>query len=344
VEGRDDRPATVVDVARLAGVSRQTVSNVLNAPERVRATTRERVEDAIARLDYRPHRLAQNFKAGTTGLLGYRVPPGGESINPVLDRFLHALTDAARDAGYHVLLFTPESGQGETEILEELIATRTVDGFVVSETNYGDERIRYLAGAGVPFVTFGRTDLDVDHTWVDVDGAAGTAAAVAHLVERGHRRIAYLGWPAGSVSGDQRALGYRGGLELAGIDPDPDLDVRGPDGVDLGPAALSAWLSRRHPPTAVVAASDLLALGVQKAARAAGLLVGPELAVTGFDDTPVAPFMSPPLTSVRQPLAAVAATVVRLLVDRIAGNEAHPTGLALRPDLIVRNSTERTAR
>lgn len=343
MEERDGGPATVVDVARLAGVSRQTVSNVLNAPERVREATRERVEEAIAQLDYRPHRLARNFKAGTTGMLGYRVPAGGESINPVLDRFLHALTDAARDAGYHVLLFTPGEGQGERDILDELIATRTVDGFVVSETNYGDERIRYLAGAGVPFVAFGRTDLDVDSTWVDVDGAAGTAAAVAHLVERGHRRIAYLGWPEGSATGDQRSLGYRRGLEAAGIDVDPALDRRDEDGVDAGGRALAAWLELPAPPTAVVAASDLLALGVLKAARAADLRVGPDLAVTGFDDTPVARFMSPSLTSVRQPLEAVAATVVRLLVDRIAGRAAHRTNLAIAPELIIRNSTERTS-
>ena len=217
----------------------------------------------------------------------------------------------------------------------------------------------------MPFVAFGRSDVDAPHSWVDVDGAAGTRAAVAHLVARGHARIAYLGWPMGSVSGDQRALGYRQGLAAAGLTADAALDARGPDGTATGAAAYARWRALADPPTAVVAASDLLALGVLRAARADGVPVGPDgrpavpsgagtpggpmspdrpadpgppLAVVGFDDTPVAPFTSPALTSVRQPLEAVAAHVARLLAAHATDPGAAPEGVALPPRLVVRDS------
>jgi len=337
--GRRERAPTVVDVAGQAGVSRQTVSNVLNSPERVAPGTKARVQQAIAELGYRPNRVASNLKLQRTGLLGYRVPRHAPSINPVLDRFLHALTDAARDQGYHVLLFTSADGRGEIDVAEELMATRTVDGFVLAETNYRDERIRHFAETSIPFAAFGRTDLDLPYPWVDVDGAAGTALAVQHLAERGHERIAYLGWPQGSMSGDQRVLGFRRGLDAAGLDAHPTLDARADDGLEAGAEALDRWLALPRPPTAVVAASDLLALGVLKAARARGVRIGEDLAVTGFDDTPVAPVMSPPLTSLRQPLEDVAIRVVHLLTNRIDGAVGDGTGVALPPELVVRASS-----
>lgn len=337
------RAPTVVDVARVAGVSRQTVSNVVNAPERVRGSTRERVERAIAELGYRPHHLARNLRTRRAGSIGYRVPLSDGSINPVLDRFLHALTVAARHAGYHILLFTPEESAedvaAEIAMQDDLLQTSTVDGFIVAQTNYGDARVERLAAAGVPFAAFGRTGHRTPYPWVDVDGAAGTHQAVDHLAGLGHRRIAFLGWHEGSLSGDERARGYREGLAAAGLEAEPNLDVRGADGLETGGRALRRWMESVDPPTAVVAASDLLALGVLKAARSRGLRVGEDLAVTGFDDTPVAAFMSPPLTSVRQPLEEVATHVVAMVVALVAGGDTPIEGVLLAPDLTVRAST-----
>nr|MBA2530114.1 LacI family DNA-binding transcriptional regulator [Euzebyales bacterium] len=233
------------DVARLAGVSRQTVSNVVNAPQRVAGPTRLRVQAAIDQLGYRPYRSARNLKARRSRLLGYRVPSStAASLNPLLDRFLHALTDAARIDGYHVLLFTPEDSDEEIAAHAELVATGTVDGFVLSETNYGDARAAYLGAAGAAFVTFGRTGLDGVHPWVDVDGAAGMRSAVHHLAGRGHQRIAFVGWPPGSVSGDDRAAGWHAGVVESGADVDATLDLRGPDGLDSGRRALQRLLDQ----------------------------------------------------------------------------------------------------
>ncbi len=331
-------PATLVDVALLAQVSRQTVSNVVNAPQRVAAPTRARVQAAIDTLNYRPHRLARNLRTRTSRMLGYRVPTTApEAIDPLLDRFLHALTDAARVAGYHVLLFTPDEGQDEVTAHTDLVATGTVDGFVLAETNYDDPRAVYLAEAGVPFVAFGRTGCPVPHDWVDVDGAAGTQAAVARLAAAGHQRIAFLGWPAGSASGDQRAQGWRQGLEMAGLPVDDDLLVRGSDARSVGAAGTAALLGRAKPPSAIIAVSDLLALGALAAARVRGFAVGRDLAVVGFDDSPVAGLVAPPLTSVRQPIEDVGRHIVALLTSRLAGRQ-EPTGVLLAPRLIIRRS------
>ncbi|HEX6235407.1 MAG TPA: LacI family DNA-binding transcriptional regulator [Jiangellaceae bacterium] len=330
---------TLNDVAAAANVSRQTVSNVLNAPHRVRPDTTERVRAAIRELGYQPHRLARNLKTRTSRMIGYeiaRTPPG--TINPVLDRFVHALVEAARDDGYHVLLFTPDDN-GQAAAYDELVGTHTVDGFVLSEVGYGDPRATVLQDRGTPFVTFGRPELPIDHSWVDVDGAAGTATAVRHLVQRGHHRLAFVGWPAGSATGDRRAEGFVEAVKRAGRYYDPALDVRVEDGVDTGARALQQLLETPEPPTAVVCVSDSIAAGVVRAARTRGLAVGTDLAVTGFDDTPVAALLTPSLTSVRQPLEQVASRIVSRLTALLATHQVEPTGELLAPELIVRDST-----
>ncbi|NED94284.1 LacI family transcriptional regulator [Phytoactinopolyspora alkaliphila] len=337
-EARGEGP-TLNDVARVARVSRQTVSNVLNAPDKVRTETTRRVQQAIQQLGYRPHRLARNLKTRSSRMIGYEIArsrPG--VINPVLDRFVHALVEAARDDGYHVLLFTPDEA-GQIAAYDELVGTRTVDGFVLSEVNYADPRAIALQARGVPFVTFGRPDVPVAHTWIDVDGGAGVEAAVHHLAAQGHQRIAFIGWPEGSATGDRRAEGFGRALAELGLDHDAALDVRVEDGADDGAHALIHLLHGAEPPTAVVCVSDTIAVGVLRAATTRGLAVGSELAVAGFDDTPVAPLLTPQLTSVRQPLEAVAQRIVNHLTDILAGGAGKPDGELLAPQLIVRAST-----
>jgi len=334
---------TLDDVARSADVSRQTVSNVLNAPDRVRPQTRERVRSVIDELGYRPNRAARSLRISASYMIGYRIGPvRADALSPVNDRFLHAVADAARGFGYHLVLFTPEDDAAELSAYAAMHHTGTVDGFVLNETDHGDQRPAWLGRRGIPFAMFGRTDADDDgHPWVDVDNEAGTAAAVAHLVARGHRRIAFVGWPAGSATGDFRAAGWAGGLHRAGLPADPALDVRCLDGVEPAARALAPLLDLADPPTAVVAASDALAVGCLHAARERGRSVGaPEragaptpsrLGVVGFDDTPAARHLSPPLSSVRQPLEQAGREVVAALV-RTLGRTAPAPAAALAPE------------
>jgi len=340
----NDSQPTVADVAAAAGVSRQTVSNVLNAPQRVRPETRERVEEAISALGYQPNRAARALRVQASRLIGYRIEPErSESLASIHDRFLHALAEAGREADHHLLLFTADDHEDELAACARLYRTAGVDGFVLYGLDHGDPRPQALLRLGAPFAAFGRSDFDSDHPWVDVDGAAGTAAAVDHLVARGHRRIAFLGWPEGSQVGDHRAAGWRSALDKHGLLAGAThLEVRGEDSVAGGAALAGYLLDRDAAPTAIVAVSDTLAVGVMHTARARGLAVGPDLAVVGFDDTPTARVME--LSSVRQPIEAVGRAVIRALLEYLPSGPGNPdpdhsTGRLLGPTLVVRASS-----
>jgi DNA-binding LacI/PurR family transcriptional regulator len=192
-------------------------------------------------------------------------------------------------------------------------------------------------------VTFGRPwgEQRPRHHWVDVDGAAGTQAAVEHLIERGHRRIGFLGWPPGSGVGDDRHAGWARALTAHRL-PQRGLAVRGEDGEDTGAALASRLLQTGYPPTALVCASDSLALGALRAIQQRGREPGHDIAVTGFDDTPIAAALTPGLTSVRQPVEAAATAIVRMLADRMAGTPAPPASELITPQLIVRASSSPT--
>ena len=321
--------ATLNSVARQAGVSRQTVSNALNSPELVSADTLERVLRAVAEQGYRANRAARQMRTRRSQVIGVRVEPERDGVTGfVLNRFLHALTEAAERDDHHTMLFTARDDEDETRVYADLIASVGVDALVVTGTHHGDPRTGWLTEHGLPFVTFGRPwGAPHGHPWVDVDGAAGTAAATAHLLRRGHRRIAFVGWPAGSGAGDDRRSGWRRTLQAAGLAA--ELEVAEPDGMDPGRHAAAQLMSGDSPPTAFVCASDSLALGVVSEMRARGL---PWDAVVGFDDTPVAAFLG--LSSVHQPIADVATACMRQLQVVLAGGSPEPVLLA--PELVVR--------
>ena len=204
---------TVEDVARVANVSRQTVSNVLNSPEIVKATTRERVESAIHQLGYRPHESARRLRTRQSSTIGIRLDPLLNGISgSILDRYLHALTEQAALRGMRIMLFTATDPVDEIEQYRRLRDAADVDAFVVTATRYEDPRLEWLIAEQVPFVAFGRPwgeDLDSpDRLWVDVDGFSGSYDATRHLIGRGLRTVGYLGWPAGSGTGDERRKGW----------------------------------------------------------------------------------------------------------------------------------------
>jgi LacI family transcriptional regulator len=356
--GRDDggaATASIADVGAAAGVSRQTVSNVLNAPHRVRPETRERVEAAIESLSYQPNRAAQALRAQAARVIGYRIEPmHAGSLTTVQDRFLHALAEAVQVIDHYLLVFTVDDPDDEIGTYARLHRTGAVDAFVLDGMGGGDPRPDQLVRLGVPFAAFGRTGHHSYHLWVDIDDPAGTAAATRHLLARGHRRIGFIGWPEGSGVGDRRAAGWRTTLDEHGLLADcADLDLRGEDAVANGARLAAILLDRPHPPTAVMAVSDTLAVGTMQAARDRGIVVGRDLAVVGFDDTPTAGVFD--LSSVRQPLEAVARCLVRALLPRLPAGGSYPLadpgepmaepagGLLLAPTLVVRASSAAAA-
>jgi LacI family transcriptional regulator len=335
---------TLATVALEAGVSRQTVSNAINAPELLRSDTLLRVQQAIEKLGYSPNRAARSLRTRSSHLVGLRVDPAVEdSANALMDRFVHSLVESTEVAGYHVLLFTAAGDHAATYPYDELLRSAAVDAFVVTDTFRGNPHAGWLGSRGVPFVAFGRPwdDPNARHPWVDVDGRAGVVLAVDHLVEQGHRRIAWVGWQRGSFIGEDRRSGWVDSMHEHGLSTSR-LSARGDDTTEFGSRAAHALLDvpAEDRPTALVCASDTIAMGALRALHERGLRAGRDLAVVGFDDSIAARVCSPSLTSVRQPLEQVAREVVRYLGDLLAHRSIPEPGCILTPTLSVRESSQ----
>ncbi len=336
-----DGPPTLATVAEAAGVSRQTVSNALNNPELLRPETLVRVQAVVERLGYSPNRAARQLRTRSSHLVGLRFEPAQEGTsNALMDRFLHSLVEAASRTGHHVLLF---SGDPEDPLdgYEDLLRSTAVDAFVVTDTYAGTPQAGFLQDRGAPFVAFGRPwdDPGADHAWIDVDGAAGARLATRHLLEQGHRRIAWLGWERSSRISQDRRSGWEAAMREAGHDV-AGLGVRLSDNVDA--ARMAAHRVLEDPTvTAFCCASDTLAVGVLHALAERGLQPGEQVGVVGFDDSAAAQVVWPGLTSVRQPLEQVAVELVRILHRVLAHKPVEEQGRMLEPSLVVRRSSQR---
>jgi DNA-binding LacI/PurR family transcriptional regulator len=329
---------TVLDVGRAAGVSRQTVSNVLNSPDIVRPETRLRVEVAIAELGYRPHASARRLRTRRSSTIGIRLDPMSNGISgSVHDRFLHSLTEQADALGLRVMLFTATDPRDEIRQIGRLHDGSDVDAFVLTSTMFGDPRTDWLIAHDIPFVTFGRPwgidDInDPSHRWVDVDGKVGLGLATSHLLAEGARRVVYLGWPSHSGTGDDRRAGWREAMRATGLsEREVDaLQLSVDDGVSQGREAIRDLFERGIEFDAIVCASDSLGLGAM-------LMVGADIPVIGYDNTPVADAVG--LSSIEQPLDEVAQGVLELIdaapmVTEAQGDVRHRL---VQPRLVLRH-------
>lgn len=334
---RTDRSgrATLVDVAAASRVSRQTVSNALNNPERVAPDTLERVLAEIERLGFRPNRAARSLRRQRANALGLQVETvPARGFGNLLDPFLAALAASSQDADAHLITFVADDGD-VLSTYEHLLDTQVVDGFVLTHTRHDDPRAGWLRDRGVPFVSFGRIwDEPTITSWVDVDGYAGTVSAVAHVRERGYRRVGFLGWPDGSPVGDDRRAGWlaatadlhQDAARLSGSTPQDALAAT---------AAAEQLLDRLDPGDAVVCVSDLVALGASMAVGRRGLRPGADIGIIGFDDIDLASVFG--LSTVRQPLDDIAAELVRMIERPLEP----PEGVVIDPKVVARSSTAR---
>lgn len=337
------RPAPTLDtVAAVAGVSRQTVSNALNSPHLLKPDTLARVQEAIEQLGYSPNRAARNLRTRSSQLVGVRLEPVVEgSASGLMDRFLHSLAEACGEYGQHILLFTADDVTDPLDGYENLLRSAAVDAFVLTDTYRGNPQVHWLHEKQVPFVAFGRPweEPAATHPWVDVDGKAGVALAVDHVVDRGHRRVAWVGWQKNSYIGEDRRSGWVERMHERGL-ATSRLSARGDDTVDFGRRAAYALLDTEEP-TAFVCASDTIAMGVTDALHTRGLKTGGnvnhEIAVVGFDDSLTAQVAD--LTSVRQPLEQVAVELVKLLDERLTHPMTGQAGVLLQPTLALRSSS-----
>ncbi|MFE7929750.1 LacI family DNA-binding transcriptional regulator [Streptomyces sp. NPDC057456] len=343
------QPVGIKDVARAAGVSVGTVSNVINRPDTVAAETRARVLSAIDRLGYVRSESARQLRAGRSRIMGLLVLDMG---NPFFVDVARGAERAARDAGLGVMVCNSAESAGEEAEYLSLFAEQRVRGVLLTPADATGRNIASFRRHGIPFVLVDRVSEGTTECSVSVDDVAGGALAVRHLVDAGHRSIAYVSGPPGFTQVRDRRTGALNALAEAGLGPEclrelptERLDVAA--GRDAG-ARLLGLGDRR--PTAVFCANDLLALGVLQAMYSAGVKVPEDLAIVGYDDIEFAAAAAVPLTSVRQPAVTMGALAAEMLLEETeeggvggaqgagAGRHEHRR-VVLQPELVVRRSS-----
>jgi len=339
------KSVTLKEVAAKAGISYQTVSKVINNKASVSPETEKRIWNVIEELNYTPNYNGRSLRRQRSNTIGYTLEPSPpDHANPILDAFLQSMFRAAEEKGYYLLCFPFHSDDAKMlEIYNHLYKTGRVDGFVLSRLNYGEASVHSLLEHKIPLVAFGRLeDDDRSFPYIDVDGGMGIAEAVEHLVSLGHRKIAALAWPEDSRVGNNRLEGYFNGLAKAGLVGDPNLVVRGEGTMTVGFEATTYLLNLPADvrPTAIVCMNDTMAIGAIQAVRVAGLLPGRNIGITGFDDTPTARYLTPPLTSISQPVSAIGENLMRRFIEYLeTGIYPEPRCELVAPKLEIREST-----
>jgi len=331
---------TQKDVARLAGVSRSTVSYVLNDQTQLKIPisddTRQRVMQAIVELGYEPDARAQSLIRGNTRIVGVIIPV---IDNPYFWQMFSGISDALQEAGYSLHLSRhPLDAQQESNTIRELTRQR-VDGFILlAAVKYLLPRlIDDLRKAGKPVVEITATKAEFDH--VIHDYSSGTRALMTHLLELGHRKIGFIYGVVQEVEGFDRLITYRQVLREAGVSGNDAFEMHCGDKLDDAYRAAYALLSRPNRPTALLVINDMLAIAVIRAANDLGLAIPGDLSVAGFDDIPFSSYTSPRLTTVSGKSEESGREAVRLLLKRFAEPDLPQQVTTANVELIVREST-----
>jgi DNA-binding LacI/PurR family transcriptional regulator len=329
------RASTIRDVARRANVGVGTVSRVLNDSPLVSEDTRDRVRTAIDALGYRRSSAARSLSLGRSEAVGVVAP--FLTSESVIER-LRGVVMRLAERGYDLVLFDVETPKQRSDAFRDFANHDRVDGLLVLSLPLTDDEVERMRRDDLPIVLVDARRADLPH--VAIDNARGGQLATEHLLEKGHRRIGFVGdlrdRRFGFTSSEDRRKGYRRALRRAGIAPDPALEHRAPHGRREARALAQTLLAAGDRPTAVFAASDTQAIGVLEAARALGLRVPDDVAVIGFDDIEMADILG--LTTVRQPLFETGVRGADLLLAEMDG--ADLGGVAeLEPLVVVQRAT-----
>lgn len=332
---------TSFDVAQAAGVSRATVSVVLNNLPgiSISETTRQRVLEVAKSLNYSPNSAARKLASGKTDTIGLVLCQSPEQVfaDAFLNRVIFGIEQAAMQHGFHVLLkqVDPQDPVG----YRHLVSESHVDGIILSGPRQDDPELMRLAREEVPVVLLGQMP-DSSIPFVDIDAARSAEQAVSHLTNLGHKRVAMITNASLSyTSAQQRLHGYQTALQKAGLPLDKTLVKEGNYTPESGLAAMQQLLALPTPPTAVFVASDVVALGAMLAAKKAGLRIPQDVAFVGFDDIPLAEYFDPPLTTVRLPAYKLGWTACERLLHLLDWGELDTPGFLFETDLIVRSSS-----
>ena len=334
----EGQAVTLDAVARAAGVSRATVSRVVNGNPKVTPVVRHAVERAVGRLGYVPNPAARSLVTRRSGFIALVIPEQTTSLfgDPFFPRLLAGISSELAASNVQlVLMIAKGSAQSRAEAY---VAAGHVDGALLASLHGDDLLPDRLRTRGVPVVVGGRPPTSSTSSYVDVDNEFGARTAVEHLLAGRRRRVATITGPLDMPVGIDRRAGYWLALAAAGILQDDGLEADGHFTQEGGAMAMRAILARHPDVDAVFAASDLMAVGAIRALLAAGLSVPGDVAVVGFDDIRLAELVVPSLTTVRQDMVGIGNAAARALVEQIEDSDATPPVLTLPVELVVRES------
>ena len=336
---------SIREVAERSGVSVSTVSRVFNGYDDVSQATRDRVLASARELDYAPSAAARTLVTQRSQIVGVVLFTGDEHPDihhPFFQGVLVGLKQGIGSLGYDLLLFAteqPGTERGREHSYLRRARQHRVDGIVLMGVERDDPEVDKLVRSQIPVIG---VDLDVSGTrtsHVTSDNVGGARLAVRHLHELGHTRIATIAGPQNTKPGADRLLGYRAEVRALGLHGRLAYETEGDFYSDSGGAAMRRLLALREPPTAVFAASDMMAVGAIRVAQSAGLRVPEDIAVVGFDDSQLAELVDPPLTTIRQDTVGIGAAAGRALVEQIENPDVTPPVLTLPVELVVRASS-----
>jgi LacI family transcriptional regulator len=326
---------TLDDLAELSGVSRATVSRVINGGP-VSEETRRRVLEVIEGTNYRPNLAARSLASGRTGVVGVvmHVDPPVLFEDSYFVALLHGVSDVLADRASGMMLWLGNRSKEET--LDRILGTGLMDGVIVSADNLDDPLVDGLLASDLPTVLIGHRRSDLTASYVDIDNIGAADTATTHLIDIGRTRVGHITGRLGSVAGEDRLVGYRRAMKRAGLDGDRFVvegDFTRPSGIEVAAKLLELDVD------AIFCANDATASGALETIHAAGLAVPMDVALAGFDDLPVASELHPPLTTIRQGVHAQGVESASALLSLLENPEGGPRRVLLPTELVIRQST-----
>jgi LacI family transcriptional regulator len=330
-------PSTLEEIAKHAGVSRSTVSRVMNDHPSVDDETRARVLSVAERLNYQPNMAARSLAAGRTRILGLVIPMGVSALftDPYFPLLIQGISSACSANDHSVMLWIAEP-EYERRTIRQALQGGMIDGVILASALMDDPMLEALRKRGLPFILVGRHPTDDNLSYVDVDNTNAARNMVSYLIRLGYERIATITGPRNMIAGADRLQGYLNALRERKVAHDADLIVESDFTEEGGYVAMQRLLP--FAPDAVFAASDAMAVGALRALRDAGKRVPDDIAVTGFDDVPFAARTDPPLTTVRQPIQPMGSVAAETLITMISHPDGQPHRVLLPTELIIRAS------
>jgi LacI family transcriptional regulator len=328
------------DIARKAGVSRATVSRVINKKGYVSPTTRARVSEVIEREGFTPNPAARMLVTQRTRTIGIVIPHLPNALfdeSRYFSALLQGITQVTHDRDYGVLLWLEQPGDSENRFYKRILQSRLMDGLLLASTLLDDMLVTKLLETGMPFTMVDKPPVHEDRiTYVSIDNETAVINVIRHFVSLGRRKIATITGNQHHIDGVSRLIGYRNGLEAFGIPYNPALVSESDFSFQQGYLSMKKLIGQDF--DALFAASDMTALGVLKAMNEVGIRVPEDVALIGFDDLPTALSATPHLTTVHHPIMEKGARAAELLIDMIEGSLTHPTHELLPTYLVIRES------